>query len=189
MMLYIVPVLSGTDFTAAEVQQLAEEDVIHSVKWSHSDYNRVPETRLLCGPSFPVFAGNDGIAFSALAAGADGWIGCLPIMTPRLAVKLYEHFIEEKDLDAARALWYRLMPLVRMEFSTIYSTNNDPHWLSMSRDSANLARAAGGRNTATTDRAFDHHDLEQLRKLTGGFGRISGQWQVENAEAEAKCTA
>ena len=85
MMLYVVPVLTGTDFSPAEVQQLAEEDVIHSVKWSHSDYNRVPETRLLCGPSFPVFAGNDGIAFSALAAGADGWIGCLPIMTPRLS--------------------------------------------------------------------------------------------------------
>jgi 4-hydroxy-tetrahydrodipicolinate synthase len=42
IMLYIVPVLTGTDFSADEVKQLADEDVIHSVKWSHADYNRVP---------------------------------------------------------------------------------------------------------------------------------------------------
>ncbi len=171
IMLYVVPVLTGTDFTAADVQKLAEEDVVHSVKWSHPDYNRVPETKFLCGPTFPVFAGNDGIAFSALAAGADGWIGCLPIMTPRLSVKLYEHFIEEKDLDAARKLWYRLMPLVRMEFSTIYTTDNDPHWLSMSRDSAILRGLPVG-ETRPPLTGLRQDDLEYLRKVLVDLGEI-----------------
>jgi len=172
IMLYVVPVLTGTDFSVAEVHQLAEEDVIHSVKWSHPDYNRVPETRLVCGPSFPVFAGNDGIAFSALAAGADGWIGCLPIITPGLTVKLYEHLAVEKDLDAARHLWYRLMPLVLMEFSTVYSNNNDPHWLSMSRDSAILRGLAVGQ-TRPPLTGLRHHDLDHLKKLLVDLGEIS----------------
>lgn len=171
IMLYVVPVLTGTDFTAAEVQRLAEEDVIHSVKWSHSDYNRVPETRFLCGPSFPVFAGNDGIAFSALAAGADGWIGCLPIIAPGLTVELYERLAVEKNLDAARAVWYRLMPLVLMEFSTVYSNNNDPHWLSMSRDSA-LLRGLPMGQTRPPLTGLRHHDLEHLRKLLVELGEI-----------------
>lgn len=187
MMLYVVPVLNGTDFTATDVQELAEEDVIHSVKWSHSDYNRVSETRLLCGPSFPVFAGNDGIAFSALAAGADGWIGCLPIMTPRLAVKLYQHFIEEQDLDAARALWYRLMPLVRMEFSTIYSTNNDPHWLSMSRDSAILRGLPVG-ETRPPLTGLRREDREYLRKLLMDLGELPAKKRLQG-KARAKRTA
>ena len=178
IMLYIVPVLSGTDFTAAEVHQLAEEDVIHSVKWSHPEFNRVPETKLLCGPSFPVFAGNDGIAFSALAAGADGWIGCLPIMTPRLAVELYKYLAEDKDLDAARKLWYRLMPLVRMEFSTIHTSDNDPHWLSMSRDSANLRGLPVG-ETRPPLTGLRHHDLEQLRKLMVDLGELSANGKVK----------
>ena len=171
IMLYVVPVLTGTDFTAAEVHQLAEEDVIHSVKWSISDYNRVPETKLLCGASFPVFAGNDGIAFSALAAGADGWIGCLPIITPALTVKLYEHLAVNKNLDAARDLWYRLMPLVLMEFSTVYSNNNDPHWLAMSRDAAILRGLPVGQ-TRPPLTGLRHHDLEHLRNLLVDLGEI-----------------
>jgi 4-hydroxy-tetrahydrodipicolinate synthase len=178
VMLYIVPVLTGTDFSAAEVQQLAEEDVIHSVKWSHSDYNRVPETRHLCGPSFPIFAGNDGIAFSALAAGADGWIGCLPIITPGLTVKLYEHFAIHKDLDAARELWYRLLPLVLMEFSTVYSSNNDPHWLTMSRDSAILRGLPVGQ-TRPPLTGLRPQDFEHLRKLLVDLGEISANGKAK----------
>jgi 4-hydroxy-tetrahydrodipicolinate synthase len=178
IMLYVVPVLTGTDFTAAEVQQLAEEDVIHSVKWSHADYNRVPETRSLCGPSFPIFAGNDGIAFSALAAGADGWIGCLPIITPGLTVKLYEHLAVDKDLDAARELWYRLMPLVLMEFSTVYSNNNDPHWLAMSRDSAILRGLPMGQ-TRPPLTGLQPKDFEHLRKLLVDLGEISAKGKAK----------
>jgi 4-hydroxy-tetrahydrodipicolinate synthase len=177
IMLYVVPVLSGMDFSAAEVQMLAEEDVIHSVKWSHAEFNRVPETRLLCGPSFPVFAGNDAIAFSALAAGADGWIGCLPMMSPKLSVQLYKFLAEDKDLDAARVLWYRLMPLVRMESSTLYTGDNDPHWLSMSRDAALLHGIAVG-ETRPPLSGLAPADLEKLRQLLVELGEIPDHGDV-----------
>jgi 4-hydroxy-tetrahydrodipicolinate synthase len=113
-----------------------------------------------------------------LAAGADGWIGCLPIITPGLSVKLYEHFIEEKDLDAARELWYRLMPLVRMEFSTIYTTDNDPHWLSMSRDSA-LLRGLPVGQTRPPLTGLRREDLQYLKKILTELGELPAAGRVD----------
>ena len=72
IMLYNVPVLTGHEVTPDDARQLAEEDVIHAVKWSHPEVNRIDCTRALCGPEFPVFAGIDLVAFGALASGADG---------------------------------------------------------------------------------------------------------------------
>ena len=105
IMVYNVPVLAGIEITPEEIQVLAAEDVVHSVKWSHMDISRVQDTRLLCGNDFPIFAGIDITAFAALAIGADGWIGGLPMIVPALAARLYRLLTQEKDLDAARALW------------------------------------------------------------------------------------
>jgi 4-hydroxy-tetrahydrodipicolinate synthase len=84
-MLYNVPGTSGIDLVPEEVQQLAEEGVVQSVKWSTAEVSRVRDTKLLCGPAFPVFVGNDLIAFEGLAVGADGWISCLPMIVPSKA--------------------------------------------------------------------------------------------------------
>ena len=86
-MVYNVPVLTGIEITPEEIQMLAAEDVVHAVKWSHMEIARVQDTRLLCGRSFSIFAGIDIIAFAALAVGADGWIGGLPMIVPALAVE------------------------------------------------------------------------------------------------------
>jgi 4-hydroxy-tetrahydrodipicolinate synthase len=138
IMLYNVPVLTGYEVTPEDVRQLAEEDVLHAVKWSHAEISRIHDTRALCGPSFPVFAGVDLIAFAALAAGADGWIGGLPMMVPELAVRLYQLLAEQNDLVAARELWSRLQPLVRIECRALGTADNDPHWLAVSREVADL---------------------------------------------------
>jgi 4-hydroxy-tetrahydrodipicolinate synthase len=138
IMLYNVPILTGYEVTPDDIRQLAEEDVLHAVKWSHAEISRIHDTRTLCGPSFPVFAGIDLIAFSALAAGADGWIGGLPMMVPELAVRLYQLLREKKDLLAAQELWFRLQPLVHIEYRALNKVDNDPHWLAVCREVADL---------------------------------------------------
>src|SRR6202035_5992843 len=75
------------DVTPEEVQQLAEEGVVQSVKWSTAEVSRVRDTKLLCGPAFPVFVGNDLIAFEGLGGGADGCGRCLPMVCPSKAVR------------------------------------------------------------------------------------------------------
>ncbi len=138
IMVYDVPLLSGVEITPQEIHTLAEEDVVHAVKWSHLEVTRIHETRLLCGPDFPLFAGIDVIAFEAMAVGADGWISGLPMMVPALAVKLQRLLVCQKQLDAARELWYRLLPLIQLEYRSLGSDNGDPHWLAVCRESAAL---------------------------------------------------
>jgi 4-hydroxy-tetrahydrodipicolinate synthase len=138
IMIYNVPVLTGVEITPEEIMMLAEEDVVHSVKWSHPELSRIQDTRLLCGPDFPIFAGIDLIAFGAIAIGADGWIGGVPMIAPDLAVKLYRLISRERDLEAARQLWYRILPIIRLEYRAMGSDSCDPHWLAVCRESAAL---------------------------------------------------
>ena len=111
IMLYNVPGTSGIDFTPEEVQRLAEEGVVQAVKWSTSESGRIRDTKLLCGQKFTVFVGNDLIAFEGLAAGADGWISCLPMIVPACARKLFKLIALDQNLSAAREFYYRLVPL------------------------------------------------------------------------------
>ena len=136
IMVYNVPLLTGVEITPQEISQLAEEDVVHSVKWSHLEVSRIHDTRLLCGPGFPIFAGIDVIAFEAMAVGADGWISGLPMMVPALAARLYQLLVSEKRLDAAQQLWYRLLPLIRLEYRSLDSDHGNPHWLAVCREAA-----------------------------------------------------
>jgi 4-hydroxy-tetrahydrodipicolinate synthase len=136
IMVYNVPLLTGVEITPQEISQLAGEDVVHSVKWSHLEVSRIHDTRLLCGPNFPIFAGIDVIAFEAMAAGAGGWISGVPMIAPALAAQLYRLLVCEKQLDAAQELWYRLLPLIRLEYRALEADHGNPHWLAVCREAA-----------------------------------------------------
>jgi 4-hydroxy-tetrahydrodipicolinate synthase len=138
IMVYNVPLLTGVEITPQELCQLAAEDVVHSVKWSHLEVSRIHDTRLLCGPDFPIFAGIDVIAFEAMAVGAEGWISGLPMMVPALAAHLYRLLACEKRLDAAQELWYRLLPLIQLEYRALGADHGSPHWLAVCREAALL---------------------------------------------------
>jgi 4-hydroxy-tetrahydrodipicolinate synthase len=138
MMLYNVPVLTGIEITPEEVYMLAQEDVIHAVKWSHVEVSRVHDTRLLCGPDFPVFTGIDLVAFEAMAVGADGWISGIPMIAPKSAIKLHRLLTVDRDLDAARELWYKILPVIQLEYRALGTAAGDPHWLAVCREAAAL---------------------------------------------------
>ena len=171
VMLYNVPGTSGIDLMPEEIQQLAEEGVVQSVKWSTAEVGKVRDTKFLCGPSFTVFVGNDLIAFEGLAVGADGWISCLPMIVPSRAVKLYKLLAIEKNLSAAREFFYPLVPLIRLVFRTSSLPNNDPHWLAVTRESALLRGIPVGESRKPLS-AISREHAEELRKLLVGLGEI-----------------
>jgi 4-hydroxy-tetrahydrodipicolinate synthase len=171
VMLYNVPGTSGIDLAPEEVQQLAEEGVVQSVKWSTAEVSRIRDTKFLCGPSFTVFVGNDLIAFEGLAAGADGWISCLPMIVPSRAVRLYRLLAIEKNLSAARELFYPLVPLIRLVFRASSLPNNDPHWLAVTRESALLRGIPVGESRKPLS-AISRAHAELLRELLVGLGEI-----------------
>ena len=171
VMLYNVPGTSGIDLVPEEIQQLAQEGVVQSVKWSTAEVGRIRDTKFLCGPSFPVFVGNDLIAFEGLAVGADGWISCLPMIVPSQAVKLHRLLTVEHNLKAARELFYPLVPLIRLEFRAVSSPDNDPHWLAVTRESALLRGIPVGQSRRPLSRISREH-AEQLKELLVALGEI-----------------
>jgi 4-hydroxy-tetrahydrodipicolinate synthase len=181
VMLYNVPGTSGIDITPEEVQRLAEERVVQSVKWSTNDVSRIRDTKLLCGPSFTVFVGNDLIAFEGLAVGADGWISCLPMIVPSRAVKLHRLLAVEQNLKAARELFYPLVPLIRLEFQAVSSPDNDPHWLAVTREAALLRGIPVGQSRRPLS-AISREHAEQLKELLVGLHEV-GSATPEHATA------
>lgn len=171
IMVYNVPVLTGIEITPEEIQMLAAEDVVHAVKWSHMEISRVQDTRLLCGRDFAVFAGIDITAFAALAIGADGWIGGIPMIAPSLAVQLCRLMIQVKNLDEARALWLRILPIIRLEYRAMGTNEASPHWLAVCRESAALRGIPVGISRAPLS-PVDASVREELRALLVGLGQL-----------------
>lgn len=171
IMVYNVPVLTGVEITPHEIRMLAAEDVVHAVKWSHMEIARVQDTRLLCGPDFAVFAGIDILAFSALALGADGWIGGMPMIAPALAGRLFRLLNKEKNLEEARALWLRILPIIHLEYRAMGTSEASPHWLSVCRESAVLRGIPVGISRAPLT-AITAEEREELRGILIGLGEL-----------------
>ncbi len=171
IMVYNVPLLTGVEITPHEIKMLADEDVVHAVKWSHLEVTRIHDSRLLCGPMFPVFAGIDVIAFEALAVGADGWISGLPMMVPALARKLHRLLTVEKALEPARELWYRLLPLIQLEYRALGTDDGNPHWLAVCREAADLRGIPVGISREPLCRV-DESVRRELKSLLEGLNQL-----------------
>ena len=172
IMVYNVPLLTGIEITPEEIQMLAEEDVVHSVKWSHVEVSKIQDTRLFCGKDFSIFAGLDIIAFAALAVGADGWIGGMPMIAPALAVRLHRLLTQEKNLDAARALWLRLLPIIHIEYRAMGTSDARPHWLAVCRESAAIRGIPVGISRAPLS-PVDSGVREELRAVLTELEQIA----------------
>lgn len=171
IMVYNVPILSGVEISPQEIALLAREGVINAVKWSHVEISRIHDTRSLCGPGFSVLVGIDLIAFAGLAAGADGYIGGLPMMVPRLARQLFESLYVRKDLAAAQSLWQRLLPLITFEYRALTTDAGQPHWLAVSREVA-LLRGIPIGSPRLPLRPLPPALREELRGLLRDLGEI-----------------
>jgi 4-hydroxy-tetrahydrodipicolinate synthase len=138
IMVYNVPILAGVELTPEDIQLLAGEGIIQSVKWSHVEVSRIHDTKLLCGREFTVFVGIDLVGFEGLAAGADGYIGGLAMMAPALTHQLFDAVFSQGDLKSARCRWNQLLPLVQFEYRALFKDDGQPHWLAVCREAATL---------------------------------------------------
>jgi 4-hydroxy-tetrahydrodipicolinate synthase len=171
IMVYNVPLLTGIEITPQEIKMLCDEDVVHAVKWSHLEVSRIHDTRLLCGPNFPIFAGIDVIAFEALAVGADGWISGIPMIVPALARKLHRLLTVDNNLTEARKLWYRVLPLINLEYRALGTDDGNPHWLAVCREAAALRGIPVGVSREPLS-AVDAGVREELKSLLEGLEQL-----------------
>ena len=130
--------LTCVNFTTDHLVKLFEEGAIRGVKMSNPEPDRICQLLQATNGELMVYAGLDTAAFEGLCHGAHGWISGIPSMVPRAARELYAAIAEKGDLVAARGLWKKLAPLMRIQFSSYLSGGEGAHWFSVMKAALNM---------------------------------------------------
>ena len=112
IMLYNNPATSGTDMSPELILRIfnAVENVT-MVKESTGDIQRMHRLHVLGEGQMPFYNGCNPLALEAFAAGAKGWCTAAPNLIAPLNLELYAAILAN-DLERARALFYRQLPLL-----------------------------------------------------------------------------
>ncbi|MHC4800207.1 MAG: dihydrodipicolinate synthase family protein, partial [Planctomycetota bacterium] len=84
------------------------------IKESSGDMSRVAEIMRLCGDKIDIFCGCDTLSMEMFLVGAKGWVAPPANMVPDLCVQLYELAAVQKDIQQAKELYFKLLPLLTM---------------------------------------------------------------------------
>lgn len=115
VILYNNPVAYKTDFSAAQVAQLAAEfPNLQAVKESSGEVRRFAALKELLGERLVLLVGMDDAIVEGLSMGAQGWIAGLVNAYPAESVKLFE-LARDGGYPAAKALYDWFLPLLRLD--------------------------------------------------------------------------
>jgi 4-hydroxy-tetrahydrodipicolinate synthase len=116
LMAYNNPEASGTDMGTALLARLhAEIEHVVAVKECSGDARRIPAL-IDAAPGLEVLVGGDDWALEGFCAGATGWVSGVADVAPRDCIALYDACLAG-ELDAARAIYRRLLPLSRFDMT------------------------------------------------------------------------
>jgi len=111
IMAYNNPATGGVDMRPEFLARLLTIPNVTMIKESTGDVGRMQRLVALAGGDVAFFNGSNPLVLAAFAAGARGWCTAAPNLIPRLTLDLYAA-VERGDFAAARALYYRQMPLL-----------------------------------------------------------------------------
>ncbi|UVL84945.1 dihydrodipicolinate synthase family protein [Pseudomonas sp. B21-028] len=112
IMLYNNPATSGIDMSVELILRIFNAVAnVTMVKESTGDIQRMHKLQLLGEGQVPFYNGCNPLALEAFVAGAKGWCTAAPNLIPQLNLDLYDAVLAN-DLDRARALFYRQLPLL-----------------------------------------------------------------------------
>lgn len=113
IMLYNNPATSGIDMQPELIARICREvPSVTMVKESTGDLQRMHRLKQLTNGTIPFYNGSNPLALAALNAGAAGWCTAAPNLDAALPLGLYQAILD-KDLDQARALFERVLPLLQ----------------------------------------------------------------------------
>ena len=114
-LLYNNPVAYKTDFSPAQIAQLAAEHPnVQAVKESSGDVRRFAALKSLLGDRLELLVGMDDAIVEGLAMGATGWIAGLVNAYPRESVQLFA-LASAGGYAAAADLYAWFLPLLRLD--------------------------------------------------------------------------
>ncbi|MEV7775048.1 dihydrodipicolinate synthase family protein [Kitasatospora sp. NPDC086791] len=113
LMVYNNPATAGIDLPPELLHRLVDQvENITMVKESSGDVQRMHRLAQLSDGALPFYNGSNPLALEAFAAGAVGWCTAAPCVIPELTLELYRA-VRAGDLDAARAVFYRQLPVLQ----------------------------------------------------------------------------
>lgn len=116
VVLYNVPGRTSSNIGSQTVLQLAREvESIVGIKEASGDLSQIMAILRERPANFRVLSGDDALTYPLLALEADGLISVASNEAPRLMAQMVNHALEGR-WDAARALHFRLLPLMEINF-------------------------------------------------------------------------
>ncbi|MBL8702550.1 MAG: 4-hydroxy-tetrahydrodipicolinate synthase [Alphaproteobacteria bacterium] len=110
ILVYNIPGRSVVDVSVETMARIAKVKNIVGVKESTGDLSRITKHRLQIGEKFIQLSGEDYLALSQMAAGADGCISVTANIAPRQLSQMHV-LCQKGDFAGARAIHERLAPL------------------------------------------------------------------------------
>jgi 1-pyrroline-4-hydroxy-2-carboxylate deaminase len=116
LMAYNNPEASGQDMPPELIARLGVRiERLVAVKECSGDVRRIPAI-IHAAPELTVLVGGDDWALEGFCAGAAGWVTGVAVVVPQACVELWER-CRAGELDAARAVYRRLLPLARFDMN------------------------------------------------------------------------
>lgn len=116
VVLYNVPGRTASNIAAATTLSLArEQDNIVGIKEASGDFAQIMAILRDRPPTFRVLSGDDAVTLPLIALGADGIISVVSNEVPDAMARLTDLALDGA-WEAARALHYRLLPLMEANF-------------------------------------------------------------------------
>jgi 4-hydroxy-tetrahydrodipicolinate synthase len=116
LIVYNNPGASKNDLQPETVAQLFDIGKVVAVKECSGDARRIPAIIGLTGGAMQVVVGGDDWALEGFSGGGIGWIAGCANVAPSECIELYRA-CEAGDLDAARDVYQRLLPLARFDMT------------------------------------------------------------------------
>ncbi|WP_417307845.1 dihydrodipicolinate synthase family protein [Devosia sp.] len=112
IMIYNNPATANVDLTPKIVARLSEIDTVSYIKESTMDVTRIRDILEFCGDRMTVFGGIMG--YESFLAGAEGWVAVGSNLMPKEMAEIFTLTMDDKNLDAARALYKKVLPVIRL---------------------------------------------------------------------------
>jgi 4-hydroxy-tetrahydrodipicolinate synthase len=112
---YNIASRTGVNITAETMKRLSELKNVVGVKEASGDLSQMAEVKKLCGVDFNLISGDDALTLPLLAIGGCGVISVVANIVPKDMSDMVYAFMDN-DLEKARALHYKMLPLIKAMF-------------------------------------------------------------------------
>lgn len=129
IMIYNNPPVTGIDLSLDVIVKLTRDGIVQYIKDANSDPYMVARLKMTLGDQLHIFYGHDNNALGAFAFGAIGWVSGTGNFDPARWSRLIHLCIDDGDFDAARRIWYEIMPF--MDLATVGRNGERPDWIAV----------------------------------------------------------